>query len=118
MRMTRSSLLEVLRHDYVRTAHAKGLPAIQVLVRHACRNALIPVLTIIGNQAGFLFGGSVVVERIFNVPGMGWLSFQAITDRDYTQVLATTLVLTGGVILVNLIVDVAYAIVDPRIRYA
>lgn len=118
MRMTRSSLLEVLRQDYVRTARAKGLRESRVMVRHACRNALIPVITIIGNQVGFLFGGSVVVERIFNVPGMGWLSFQAISDRDYSQVLATTLVLTAGVILVNLAVDVAYAIVDPRIRYA
>lgn len=118
MRMTRSSLLEVLRHDYVRTARAKGLRERQVLARHACRNALIPVLTVVGNQVGFLFGGSVVVERIFNVPGMGWLSFQAISDRDYTQVLATTLVFAAGVILVNLLVDVAYAVVDPRIRYA
>lgn len=117
MRMTRSSLLEVLRQDYVRTARAKGLQERRVILTHAFRNAVIPVLTIVGNQAGFLFGGSVIVERIFNIHGMGWLAFQAIFDRDYTQVLATTLVLTGGVIFVNLLVDLCYAAVDPRIRY-
>jgi peptide/nickel transport system permease protein len=118
MRMTRSSLLEVLRQDYIRTAHAKGLRERRVIMAHAFRNAVIPVLTIVGNQAGTLLGGSVIVERIFNIRGMGWLAFQSISDRDYTQVLATTLVLTGGVILINLLVDLSYALIDPRIRYA
>lgn len=118
MRITRSSLLEVLHQDFVRTARAKGLHERRVIVNHAFRNAFIPVLTVIGNQAGFLFGGSVIVERIFNIPGMGWLAFQAIFDRDYTQVLATTFVLTLGVIFMNLLVDLGYAVIDPRIRLA
>jgi peptide/nickel transport system permease protein len=118
MRMMRSTMLEVLRQDYVRTARAKGLPAQAVIGRHAFRNALIPVITIVGNQAGFLLGGSVIVERIFNIPGMGWLAYSAIADRDYTQVLATTLVLTVSVIVINLLVDVSYAVIDPRIRYS
>ncbi|MGD9894478.1 MAG: ABC transporter permease [Dehalococcoidia bacterium] len=118
MRMTRSTMLEILRHDYVRTARAKGLHEGSVIRTHAFRNALIPVITIIGNQAAFLIGGSVIVERIFNVPGMGWLAYTAIAERDYTQVLATTMVLTVGVILVNLLVDICYAVIDPRIRYA
>ncbi len=118
MRMMRSTLLEVLRQDYVRTARAKGLPGRNVITRHAFRNALIPVITIVGNQAGFLLGGSLIVERIFNIPGMGWLAFAAIADRDYTQVMATTLMLTVGVIAINLVVDVCYAVIDPRIRYS
>lgn len=117
MRMMRSTLLEVLRQDYVRTARAKGLHARAVIFRHAFRNSLIPVVTIIGNQAGFLLGGSVIVERIFNIPGMGWLAYTAIAERDYTQVLATTLMLTVGVIVINLLVDVCYGLIDPRIRY-
>jgi peptide/nickel transport system permease protein len=118
MRMMRSTLLEVLRQDYVRTARAKGLQARAVIMRHAVRNSLIPVVTIVGNQAGFLLGGSVIVERIFNIPGMGWLAYTAIAERDYTQVLATTLVLTVSVIVINLVVDVCYGLIDPRIRYA
>jgi peptide/nickel transport system permease protein len=118
MRMTRSTMLEILRQDYVRTARAKGLHERSVIRSHAFRNALIPVITIIGNQAAILIGGSVIVERIFNIPGMGWLAYSAISERDYTQVLATTMVLTVGVILVNLIVDICYAVIDPRIRYA
>jgi peptide/nickel transport system permease protein len=117
MRMTRSALLEVLRQDYIRTARAKGLRERRVIAAHAFRNAFIPVLTLVGNQAGSLLGGSVIAERIFNIRGMGWLAFQAISDRDYTQVLATTLVLTGGVILINLLVDLSYAAIDPRIKY-
>jgi peptide/nickel transport system permease protein len=118
MRMTRSSLLEVLRQDYIRTARAKGLREQRVVTAHALRNAVLPVLTIVGNQAGALLGGSVIAERIFNIRGMGWLAFQAISDRDYTQVLATTLVLTLAVILINLLVDLSYAVIDPRIKYA
>ena len=111
-------MLEILRQDYVRTARAKGLRERSVIRSHAFRNALIPVITVIGNQAAVLIGGSVIVERIFNIPGMGWLAYSAISERDYTQVLATTMVLTIAVILVNLLVDICYAMVDPRIRYA
>jgi peptide/nickel transport system permease protein len=118
MRMTRSTMLEVLRQDYVRTARAKGLREGAVIRAHAFRNALIPVITIIGTQAAVLIGGSVIVERIFNIPGMGWLAYTAIAERDYTQVLATTMVLTIAVIAVNLLVDICYAAIDPRIRYA
>ena len=117
MRMTRSTMLEVLRQDYVRTARAKGLREGSVIRAHAFRNALIPVITIVGTQAAVLIGGSVIVERIFNIPGMGWLAYTAIAERDYTQVLATTMVLTIAVIMVNLLVDICYAAVDPRIRY-
>jgi peptide/nickel transport system permease protein len=118
MRMTRSTMLEVLRQDYVRTARAKGLREGAVIRAHAFRNALIPVITIVGTQAAVLIGGSVIVERIFNIPGMGWLAYTAIAERDYTQVLATTMVLTIAVIAVNLLVDICYAAIDPRIRYA
>jgi peptide/nickel transport system permease protein len=118
MRMTRSTMLEILRQDYVRTARAKGLHERSVIRSHAFRNALIPVITIVGNQAAILIGGSVIVERIFNIPGMGWLAYSAISERDYTQVLATTMVLTIAVIFINLLVDICYAVVDPRIRYA
>jgi peptide/nickel transport system permease protein len=117
MRMTRSTMLEVLRQDYVRTARAKGLREGVVIRAHAFRNALIPVITIVGTQAAVLIGGSVIVERIFNIPGMGWLAYTAIAERDYTQVLATTMVLTVAVIAVNLLVDICYAAIDPRIRY-
>jgi oligopeptide transport system permease protein len=117
-RLTRTSLVENLRQDYVRTARAKGLHERSVIRSHAFRNALIPVITVVGNQAAILIGGSVIVERIFNIPGMGWLAYSAISERDYTQVLATTMVLTVGVILVNLLVDICYAVIDPRIRYA
>ena len=118
MRMTRSALLEVLRQDYVRTARAKGLGERSVVLRHAFRNSAIPVLTIVGNQAGFLLGGSVIVESIFNISGIGLLAFKSISNHDYTQVLATTLVLTLGVVAINLIVDLLYAAIDPRVRYA
>ena len=118
MRMTRSTLLEVLRQDYVRTARAKGLQERAVIRGARLPQRAIPVVTIVGNQAGVLLGGSVIVERIFNIPGMGWLAYTAIAERDYTQVLATTIVLTverdrdqsGGRRLLRAI--------DPRIRYA
>jgi peptide/nickel transport system permease protein len=118
MRMTRSALLEVLRQDFVRTARAKGLRERRVVLGHAFRNSALPVLTIVGNQAGFLLGGSVIVESIFNVAGIGLLAYRSISNHDYTQVLATTLVLTIGVVAMNLIVDLLYATIDPRVRYA
>ncbi len=116
MRMTRSSMLEVLGQDYVRTAKAKGLSPRVVVVRHALRNALIPVLTITGIQAGYLLGGSVVIERVFNLRGIGWLVFQSATNRDFLLLQAVVLLIAAGFIALNLIVDLLYGVVDPRMR--
>jgi peptide/nickel transport system permease protein len=118
MRFIRSSLLEVLGHDYVRTARAKGLRERLVLYRHALRNALIPVITVVGFQAGYLLGGTVVIEEVFALPGMGRLALAAIDQRDYPVVQGVVLVIALLFVLVNLAVDVAYAFVDPRVRYA
>ena len=117
-RMMRSSLLEVLRQDYVRTARAKGLRERTVILRHAIRNCVIPVVTIIGAQVGFLLGGLVIVEQIFSLPGMGLLTFEAVIRRDYPVVQGAVFVMAMIVILVNLVVDLSYAIIDPRIRYS
>lgn len=117
-RMTRSSVLEVLREDYIRTAWSKGLRERSVVLRHALRNALIPVITIMGGQIGFLLGGLVVIETIFSLPGMGRLMFNAINTRDYPIIQGITLVMASIFILVNLLVDLTYAIIDPRIRYS
>lgn len=117
MRMTRSTLLEVLREDYVRTAHAKGLRERSVIFRHALKNAFLPVITIMGGQIAFLLGGSVIIESIFALPGMGRLAFQGLTFRDYPLVQTLVMVFAGIVVLANLAVDVSYAWLDPRIRY-
>jgi peptide/nickel transport system permease protein len=117
MRMTRSAMLEVLRRDYVRTARAKGLPERAVVVRHALKNALIPVITVIGVQAGYLLGGAVVIEQIFSLPGLGWLLLNGVYQRDYPMIQATVLLLALFFVLTNLLVDLAYALLDPRIRY-
>ncbi|HEV2439846.1 MAG TPA: ABC transporter permease [bacterium] len=117
MRFIRSSLLEVLGHDYVRTARAKGLRERLVLYRHVLRNALIPVITVVGFQAGYLLGGTVVIEEVFALPGMGRLALAAISQRDYPVVQGVVLVIALLFVLVNLAVDVAYALVDPRVRY-
>lgn len=117
MRLTRSSLLEVLRQDYLRTARAKGLRERVVVARHALRNALIPVATVLGLQLITLFSGTVIVERIFNLPGVGAYFLQRLGMFDY-QVVQTLTIYTGiVVVLVNLAVDIAYAWLDPRIRY-
>jgi peptide/nickel transport system permease protein len=118
MRFTRSSLLEVLGQDYMRTARAKGLKESAVLIRHALKNALIPVVTVVGMQAAYLMGGSVVVEQIFSMPGIGWLLLSAMRQRDYTVVQATVLFMSTIFVLTNLVVDIVYAYLDPRIRYA
>jgi peptide/nickel transport system permease protein len=117
MRMTRSAMLEVLRRDYVRTARAKGLPERAVVVRHALKNAMIPVITVIGVQAGYLLGGAVVIEQIFSLPGLGWLLLNGVYQRDYPMIQATVLLLALFFVLTNLLVDLAYALLDPRIRY-
>jgi peptide/nickel transport system permease protein len=118
MRMTRSSLLEVLRQDYVRTARAKGLTQRAVVYKHALKNAMNPIITIIGNQMGALIGGSIIVEVLFALPGLGRLTLQSIQQRDYPQVQANVLVVTLGFLVVNLIVDLLYGFFDPRIRYS
>lgn len=115
-RFIRSALLEVLSEDYVRTARAKGLPGAAVIRRHALRNALIPVITVLGIQIGRLLGGAVIVEAVFAWPGMGRLAVQAIVTRDYTIVQAALLLLVTAFIVVNLIVDIAYGFLDPRVR--
>ena len=115
-RIMRSSLLDVSQEDFIRTAHAKGLPPQQVLWQHGVRNALIPVLTIMGLQFSFLIAGTIVIENIFYIPGLGRLIFQAIAQRDLVVVQGVILLLVAAVVTVNLMVDVAYALVDPRIR--
>lgn len=117
LRYTRSSLLEVLAQDYVRTARSKGLREAVVVARHALPNALIPVITVIGFQLGYLLGGTVVIEEIYALPGMGRLALNAIVQRDYPIVQGVVLVIAFLFVLTNLLVDVLYAWIDPRIRY-
>lgn len=117
-RVTRSALVEVLQEDYIRTARAKGMPYHAVLWRHALRNALIPVVTIMGLQFAFLLAGTVIIENVFYLPGLGRLVFQAITQRDLIVVEGVVMLLVASVILVNLAVDLSYAAVDPRLRTA
>jgi len=115
-RVTRSAMLEVLGEDYIRTARAKGMPRRHVLWRHALRNAMIPVLTIMGLQFSFLLAGTIIIENVFYLPGLGRLVFQAITQRDLIVVEGVVILLVASVVLVNLIVDILYAVVDPRLR--
>ncbi|NTV63029.1 MAG: ABC transporter permease, partial [Oscillochloris sp.] len=116
-RMTRSAMLEVLGRDYVRTARAKGLSDLVVTMRHAFRNALLPVVTVVGLQLGTIFGGAVLTETIFNLAGVGRILFDAITTRDYPIIQGFTLAISIGYMLVNLLVDLSYGWLDPRIRY-
>jgi peptide/nickel transport system permease protein len=116
MRMTRSSVLGALHEDYVRTAWAKGLRTRLVLLRHVLRNALIPVATLIGAQVGYLLGGTVIIETIFTLSGVGSLAFDALTNRDYFMLQAVTLLAAVVFTIVNLLVDISYAWLDPRIR--
>ena len=118
MRMSRSTLLEVLRQDYIRTAWAKGLSERVVIIRHALKNALIPVVTIWGTQLSHLLGGAVVMETIFSLPGVGLAVFQAIEHRDFVQLQGTVLFIAGVFVVMNLLVDLAYSWLDPRIRYS
>jgi peptide/nickel transport system permease protein len=118
MRMTRSTLLEVLREDYVRTARAKGLRETAVVVRHALRNALLPVITVVSLEFAFLIGGLVVTEQVFNLNGIGKLLVDAVAHRDYTLIQALVLLLSAVFVLVNFAVDMIYVAIDPRIRYA
>ncbi|MEX2536832.1 MAG: ABC transporter permease [Trueperaceae bacterium] len=117
-RILRSSLLEVLRLDYIRTARAKGVSGHSQLYKHALRNALIPVITVIGVQVGYLLSGVVVIEQVFAIPGLGRLVIGAINERNYPLVQGIILVVTGVFVLVNLLVDLAYAWIDPRVEYS
>ncbi|MCC6238190.1 MAG: ABC transporter permease [Dehalococcoidia bacterium] len=118
MRLTRTTMLEVLRQDYIRTAHAKGVAERAVVFKHALKNAMIPVVTVLGLQVAFLIGGSVIVESVFAIPGVGRLLLSAISNRDYPIVQGVVLVIGVFVMVTNLLVDVSYAWLDPRIRYA
>jgi peptide/nickel transport system permease protein len=117
MRMTRTMMLEVLRQDYIRTAWSKGLKERVVVVRHAVKNALIPVVSLIGLQLPILVGGAVIMENIFNLPGLGRLMLDALTDRDYPVVSGINLFFATGVVLFNLLIDLLYSYLDPRVRY-
>ena len=117
MRMTRTMMLEVLRQDYVRTAWAKGLRERRVVLRHAVKNALIPVVTLVGLQLPIIAGGSVIIENIFNLPGLGRLMLIALNERDYPVISGVNLFFATVVVLVNLVTDLTYAFLDPRIRY-
>ena len=117
MRMTRTMMLEVLRQDYIRTAWSKGLKERVVVVRHAVKNVLIPVVTLIGLQLPILVGGAVIIENIFNLPGLGRLMLVALTERDYPVVAGINLVFGTAVMGINLVIDLVYAVLDPRVRY-
>jgi len=116
-RFTRSSFVDILHEDYVRTARAKGLPESRVVLKHGLRNALIPVVTMMGLQFGFLLGGSIVVEVVFNWPGMGRLLVDAVDMRDYPVIQGLVLLFSLEFVLINLVVDVLYAVINPAIRY-
>jgi peptide/nickel transport system permease protein len=117
VRMTRSSMLEVLGQDFIRVARAKGLSTRAVLLRHTLRNALIPIVTVLGLQTGFLLGGVVITEQIFGLPGLGWTLLNGVYQRDYPVVQGTVMVFAITFVLINLLVDLLYTYLDPRIRY-
>ena len=112
----RSSLLDVMGQDYIRTAKAKGVSSFLILFKHALRNAILPIVTYVGPMLAYLMTGSFVVEKIFTIPGLGREFVSAITNRDYTMVMGTTIVLATLVITANVIVDILYKIIDPRIK--
>jgi peptide/nickel transport system permease protein len=116
MRYMRSSLLEVLNQDYVRTARAKGVKELWVIAKHALRNALLPVVTVIGSTIGLAIGGAIFIESVFNWPGMGLLLVDAVQTRDYPVIMGATLIIGACVIVVNLLTDITYAVIDPRIK--
>jgi len=117
MRLTRGTLLEVLRQDYVRTAWSKGLRERGVVLKHSLKNAMIPVITVLGIQVAQILGGTVIFESIFGLPGMGRFLFDAINQRDYPVIQGVNLLIVSVVVLMNLLVDAFYALLDPRIRY-
>lgn len=116
-RMTRAVMLDVLSQDYIRTGHAKGLSAARVVYKHALKNAFIPTLTVIGITFAILMGGAIVIETVFNIPGVGRLLIQSVQRRDYPVIQGIVLLIAGAYVLINLLVDVAYAYLDPRVKY-
>ena len=116
-RLSRSAMLEVLKADYIRTARAKGISETAVILKHALRNALAPVITVLGLQLGYLFGGIIVVESLFNYSGMGWLTYHALLNRDVPLIQASVFLIAAVFMLSNLIVDLIYRVLDPRIRF-
>ena len=116
-RMTRSTMLEVLREDYIRTARAKGLAERTIVIRHALKNAMLPVMTVIATEFAFLIGGLVVTETVFTLNGVGRFVVDAVAHRDYPVVQALVMLVSGFFIVVNFFMDAVYALVDPRIRY-
>ncbi|HZS33409.1 MAG TPA: ABC transporter permease [Methylomirabilota bacterium] len=117
VRMTRSSMLEVLGQDFIRVARAKGLSARAVVLRHALRNAMVPIVTVLGLQTGFLLGGVVITEQIFGLPGLGWTLLNGVYQRDYPVVQGSVMLFAVTFVLINLVVDLVYTYLDPRIRY-
>jgi peptide/nickel transport system permease protein len=117
MRLTRAQMLEVLRQDYIRTAWSKGLRERTVVTRHAIRNAFIPVVTVVGLQLPFVLSGSVIMETIFNIPGLGRFLVTALANLDYPSIQAIVLLLASMVVIANLLVDATYSVLDPRVRY-
>jgi oligopeptide transport system permease protein len=115
-RLTRSSMLDVLGQDYIRTAKAKGVSRVNVIFKHALKNALIPVITYLGPELAYITTGSLVVEQIFAVPGIGRAFVNSITNRDYTLIMGTTIVLSTFIVIMNLVSDIMYKVVDPRIN--
>jgi peptide/nickel transport system permease protein len=118
MRLMRTSILEVMRQDYIRTARAKGLGLRRIIIQHSLRNAIIPVITVIGGQLTAIIGGAVVVEQIFNLRGVGQLTLSSISSRDYPQVQTNVLIFALMLVIGNLLTDLAYGVIDPRIRFS
>jgi len=116
-RITRSSMLEVLDMDYIQTARAKGVMELHVVIKHALRNALIPIVTILGLHVAHAIGGAVITEQIFAYPGVGWLAVQSIYNRDFPVIQAIVMLVSVGVVAVNFLIDILYTLIDPRIRY-
>jgi peptide/nickel transport system permease protein len=116
-RITRASMLDVLGEDYIRTAHAKGLTNRAVLLRHGLRNAAVPIVTVIGIGIALLIGGVVVTESVYNIPGLGRLTVDAVLGRDYPTIQGVILVFSFAYVLINLLIDLSYTLFDPRIRY-
>jgi peptide/nickel transport system permease protein len=117
-RQTRSSMLEVMKQDYIRTAWSKGLRERIIIIRHALKNGLIPIITLSGMGLSMIIGGSVIIEQVFNIPGIGRLLITSILNQDYPYVQGITLITAAAVLLVNLLVDLTYGWFDPRIRYS
>jgi peptide/nickel transport system permease protein len=117
MRLVRTMMLEVMRQDYIRTAWSKGLNEKTVVIKHAVKNAFIPVVTMLGGSVATIFGGTVIMEQIFNIPGVGLLSLQSLGQRDYPVIVGIVIFMAAIVMLSNLVVDISYSWLDPRVRY-